>query len=257
VAEVNTPDDETLAHVSSDELTLYLNRGNFVAVYTRDKKSDTWKGGAGLDVNGGNSSNVRVTDDTLRAYFDAYLGGGVGATRLITKSRPTTTSPFEAALNRTIELGAEPGVIEADPFPSPNEQLLYFASNRSGAFALYVASKANDKWATFLPLKNANSAEGDRKPVIAADGSYVYFQSARPPGKVGEGTIWIAHRTLGSADLSAFETPKLVDEVLPAGASGSSSWPTWASPDHCRLYFMSNRPGGKGNGDLWLASRSP
>jgi hypothetical protein len=38
-------------------------------------------------------------------------------------------------------------------------------------------------------------------------------------------------------------------------ATGSSDIPRWLSPDLCRLYFTSNRSGGKGNHDLWLARK--
>lgn len=38
----------------------------------------------------------------------------------------------------------------------------------------------------------------------------------------------------------------------------SGEWPHWLSPDRCRLYFGSNRPGGAGAGSsIWVAERSP
>ncbi len=255
VAEVNTPDDESFAHLSTDELTLYLSRGNAVAVYTRPAKTDAFKGGAGLDVNGGNSSRVRVTDDTLRAYFDAYLGGGVNTTRMVSKSRPTTTAVWTEQGNRVFQLGAPDGVPELDVFPLPDEKTIYFASERSGALTLWVTRKENDQW-QIPPIElqglNTTAPAGDRNPVVAADESFLYFQSARVPGKPGQSLIWVAFQQGPSNTFGGVALAEGID-----APAGSNSFPVWLSPDSCRLYFISNRTGGKGQNDLWLASRTP
>lgn len=256
VSEVNTPDDETHAHLSTDELTLYLGRGSAVAVYTRDKKTDPWKGGAGMDVNGSNAQNVRVTDDTLRAYFDAYLGGGINATRLIAKSRPTTTTPWGGPeTNRSFDLGTPNGNSQNDPFITADEKMLFFATDSLGPLVLAVTTRVNDTWQAPVVLNGTSSGAGDRKPVVSFDQTALYFQSARPPGKVGEGLIWVAHRVASSEGVDFADVAPA--QGLQATVPGSNSWPVWLSPDNCRLYFMSTRPGGKGKVDLWLGARSP
>jgi hypothetical protein len=257
ITEVNTPDDETHAHVTADELTLYLGRGSAIAVYTRDKKTDPWKGGVGMDVNGSNAQNVRVTDDTLRAYFDAYLGGGINSTRLITKSRPNTTTPWGgAATNRSFDLGTPDGINQVDPFIVADEKLLFFATDPAATWELAVTRKVNDTWQTPITLKGTSSPGGDRKPVVSADGSVIYFQSFRAPGTAGQGLIWAAHHVATSPEVFEYEGAAQAEGLAPK-TPGSNSWPVWLSTDNCRLYFMSTREGGKGKIDLWLASRAP
>jgi hypothetical protein len=258
IVEVNTPEDETAAHLSTDELTVYISRGNALAVYQRGTKTEAFKGGAGLNINDGNSNSVRVTDDTLRAFFAANLGGGVNATRLVTKARPTTTDLFADQSNRVIAFGTADGLDELDPWPSPDEKTLYFASDRGGAgkHELWVTRKdAQGAWSD--PTKLGGISGGvaapasDRRPVLSADQKAIYFTTFRPPATPGKGAIWVGHANAIAKD--AFT----VAAAVGVEAAGFNSHPSWLSTDSCRLYFVSDRAGGKGMGDLWVASKNP
>ena len=65
--------------------------------------------------------------------------------------------------------------------------------------------------------------------------------------------IWVARRASATAPFAA---PEPVAELAHDGAN-VFQYPEWLSPDGCRIYFTSNRPGGKGALDLWQASRTP
>ncbi|MHC4827451.1 MAG: hypothetical protein ACYTEY_12920, partial [Planctomycetota bacterium] len=88
-----------------------------------------------------------------------------------------------------------------------------------------------------------NTPDGEYGPVLSPDGSTAYFVR----GQAGQGTDiyfcaktptgWSRPRALGAINTDA-------DELDPA-----------PSPDGRGLYFVSNRPGGRGNYDLWAAHR--
>ncbi|MHC4786254.1 MAG: hypothetical protein ACYTE6_09830, partial [Planctomycetota bacterium] len=88
-----------------------------------------------------------------------------------------------------------------------------------------------------------NTADGEHGPVMSPDGSTLYFVR----GEAGRDTDlyfcertpagWSRPRALGVVNSEA-------DELDPAPSS-----------DGRALYFVSNRPGGRGNYDLWVAHR--
>jgi len=96
-----------------------------------------------------------------------------------------------------------------------------------------------------------NSAKADACPSISADGLTLYFSdtpdSSRPNGKGGM-DIWITTR------------PTLEDPwATPIGCilnTGYNEGTPNVSNDGLTLFFASNRPGGYGNQDLWVAYRS-
>lgn len=250
IAEVNTPDNDDFAHLSTDEKTIYLGRGAAVAVYTRSAIGMPFTGGAGLDINAGNESRVRVTDDTLRTYFTAFLGGGTGANRVIRRSRSTTTDPFGSTI--AYDFGADAGQSEGDVFVSPDEKRMYFVDNRDGPFVIYAATKnpAGLNYPDYAPVPlGTPDTKEDRNPVVTPDETVIYFSSNRTtPQKA----IWVGYRAGGSDGGVA-----VTSQITELAAAGHASYPVYLSEDRCRLYFVSDREGGKGLFDIWLASRAP
>jgi hypothetical protein len=88
-----------------------------------------------------------------------------------------------------------------------------------------------------------NTPDGEYGPVMSPDGSTLYYvggQAGRDTDIyfcVKTPTGWSRPRALGAINSEA-------DELDPA-----------PSPDGRALYFVSNRPGGRGNYDLWVAHR--
>jgi len=133
----------------------------------------------------------------------------------------------------------------------PDGLTLYFESDRSGAGDIYRANRASTSLpftTSTLVMELASSAE-DGYPAISPDQLVIYFASARAGG-AGNFDIWRASRTSTS---TAFGAPVRVTEL----ATANDDIPTWISADLCRLYFMSDRSGGMGNLDIYVASRSP
>jgi hypothetical protein len=84
--------------------------------------------------------------------------------------------------------------------------------------------------------------------VLQAGGLVLYFFSDRLPSDGYD--IWVASR---KSDVEPFAFHTNVTELN----TEAQEWPTWVSPDGCRLYF-SRRPGERGdNYDLYVAERVP
>ncbi len=99
-----------------------------------------------------------------------------------------------------------------------------------------------------------NSPYNDFHPGVSRDGLSLYFTSDRPGG-VGPGgkdreEIWVTRRDgLGAP----WGPPRNLGPKI--NTSGYSTGVPNLTPDGRRLFFGSNRPGGFGSSDLWVARR--
>jgi Tol biopolymer transport system component len=118
-----------------------------------------------------------------------------------------------------------------------------------GATRATLDALADEPWSAPVNLGGTvNSSANEQNAILSRDGLTLYFASDRPGG-VGALDIWVARRA--SADdpwttpvnLAAINTP--FADFAPA-----------LSPDGHLLFFASNRPGGAGNNDLYVAMRS-
>jgi Tol biopolymer transport system component len=101
-----------------------------------------------------------------------------------------------------------------------------------------------------LTVRNdvVSSDQNDSAPALSADGLSLYFTSDRP-GSAGDFDLYVARRE-HAAD--AFSPPTPIDEI---NTPANEDTP-FVTPDGLTLYFSSNRPGGLGAIDLYVARRS-
>jgi ketosteroid isomerase-like protein len=94
-----------------------------------------------------------------------------------------------------------------------------------------------------------NSSASDGTPSISADGLELYFVSLRTGG-LGAGDIWVTTRATIEDDWG--------NPVNLGPPVNSSSWELcpYISRDGLTLYFASLRPGGYGNDDLYIVTRT-
>ena len=94
-----------------------------------------------------------------------------------------------------------------------------------------------------------NSAFNDIGPAISKDGLSLYIQSNRPGG-FGGLDIWVSQR----ADVGLpWGAPRNVGSVINTTATEGS--PAFSRDGHW-MFFNSNRPGGFGDTDIWVAWRA-
>lgn len=147
------------------------------------------------------------------------------------------------------------------PMLAGDGETFYFVSDRPGGCGgtdIYVSHRNED--GSFTAPRNlgceVNSASNEEGPVPGNEpkrGRVLYFSSARPGGHAAEApgaapdfdlyvTTWRA---------GAFQAPQLVGGVNSADQDGQP----FLSDDSRELYFYSNRPGGFGGNDIWVAAR--
>lgn len=113
---------------------------------------------------------------------------------------------------------------------------------------IYVSRIRGDEFDVPVPVAELNSPDHDEKPSIRFDGHEIYLASDRPGG-VGDLDILVSTRQSNEA---AWDTP--VNLGLTINTSSQDRRPA-LSPDGTLLFFDSNRPGGVGNLDLYVAAR--
>jgi hypothetical protein len=133
---------------------------------------------------------------------------------------------------------------------------MYFGSNRPGVYGiydLYVTTRetTDGDWGTPVSLgSTVNSTDDDAFSSMAADGLSLYFSPRSRPGGYGGYDIWVTTRPAKDGD---WGTPVNLGPIInsPADEIGPR-----ISTHGLELYFFSDRPGGYGNADIWVARRA-
>ena len=145
---------------------------------------------------------------------------------------------------------------DVDPFyfvdPNTGEATLYFSSNLLGTFDIYQSTQnADGSFRNAVLNKELSTAAwNEQKMTIRSDGLEIIFVSNRPGG-MGGLDLWVSTRNT-THDL--WSEP--VNLGPPVNTDVDDRSPS-LSTDGLRLFFSSDRPGGSGNGDLWMTTRWP
>ena len=132
---------------------------------------------------------------------------------------------------------------------------LYFHSTRLGGQGegdIWISTRTSkdEPWGEPVNLgSSVNSSSLEFDACISADGLSLYVNSMRPGGE-GEDDLWVATRPTN-------EDPW--GEAVNLGSTVNS--PNWEygpsiSADGLSLYFVSNRPDGYGETDIWVTTRA-
>jgi Tol biopolymer transport system component len=190
-----------------------------------------------------------LSADGLTIIFSSWRAGGPGNEDLWQSSRASPQAPFAqpvpiAELNTS---SAEGGAsLTADGL------VLCFSSSRAGglgSYDLYQATRP-DRGSPFGPpqhLTEISSPQFDASCGLSADGLTVVFQSTRSGGG-GSHDLWRASRA--GVDMP-FGQPTPITELNTADREGQP----FLSEDGLAIFFESDRPGGAGQSDLYVARR--
>jgi ketosteroid isomerase-like protein len=147
---------------------------------------------------------------------------------------------------------------EGSPRVSADGLELYFNSNRPGGIGgadIWVSTRLTPdaEWGEAVNLGPiVNSPANEIAPTISADGLELYFSDywANRPGGIGKSDIWVTKRRTKTSEWGEpvnlgplVNTP--AEEITPE-----------ISADGLELYFETDRPGGLGSDDLWVAKRA-
>src|SRR5262249_47051877 len=95
-------------------------------------------------------------------------------------------------------------------------------------------------------ITSANSAREENMPTVTDDEREMFFSRY---GTDFERDIWVVARESAS---DPFGVPQKVVEA----SSSDDEFPSWVSPDSCRLYMISNRPiDGVTRYRVWVAEK--
>ena len=135
------------------------------------------------------------------------------------------------------------------PALSADGRRLYFSAYASGEQQIYTATREErgSRFANVREVSSVNSPESDGSPFISVDGQRLYLFSERQGG-LGGRDVWISERPDRT---TRFSEPRLLAGIN----SPATDLLPWLAGDELRLIFVSNREGGLGGADLWLATR--
>lgn len=128
---------------------------------------------------------------------------------------------------------------------------LWFSRDRpggAGGYDIWISRRVDGRWQSALPV-SFNSPGRDFDPAFSADGRTVYFCSDRPGGMGGDDVWRVQFDGTGSG---RFGRPEALG---PSVNSAGDEFAPMLSADGRRLLFSSDRAGGAGGHDLYLAPR--
>jgi Tol biopolymer transport system component len=206
----------------------------------------------GLPVNSSVAEGVpSISNDGLALYFGSNRGG---AFDLWVATRATTKDNWSMPVSLGSPVNSSSG--ENGPSISVDGLSLYFHSLRPDGYGhadIWVTTRetTSDSWGEPVNLgPTVNSSNLDAVPSISTNALSLYFTSERPGGS-GSRDIWVTTRAMKDDPWG---------EPVNLGPPVNSSYYKEAGPrisaDDLSLFFVSNRPGGYGDKDLWVSTRA-
>jgi Tol biopolymer transport system component len=204
-----------------------------------------------------------LSRDGLSLYFASNRAGGDGGLDLYVSQRESTVDSWGPPVNLGTTINSTSN--DLCPALSTDGHLLFFASNRPGGCGgidIYV-SRRQDKSQDFGdrgwgPPENlgctVNSVKDDFGPNYfeVNDGGILYFNSNRNSGAGGQDIYAATRGTDDPFGMPSFYLPEPVFELNTASNDQQPS----VGRGGLEVIFTSDRPGGLGGFDLWVATRA-
>lgn len=263
---VNSAVGDIEVSISKDGLSLYLassRPGGFggfdIWVSQRASVDDPW----GTPQNLGPAINTSAREqapflslDGHRMYFFSNRPGGFGGTDLYVSRRRDKRDDFGWQPPENLGSGVNGSFNETLPVyfedDASGTATLYFGSNRPGMGGTDIYASALRPDETFGPavlVAELNSSFRDAGFAIRRDGLEMFLASDRT-GTFGAFDLWVTTRA-STSDL--WSTPVNLGPVVNSAADDSRGA---ISFDGTTLYMESDRPGGFGDHDLWVSTRT-
>src|SRR5688500_18747241 len=183
-----------------------------------------------------------LSPDELTIYFASFRGG-VGGNDIYVATRASRDAPFGAP---ALLAGVNTTANENWPSVTADGLQLYL-STLAQSWDIHAAQRANttSNFGAHAPVASLNSTTDEFYQLVLPNHSAIYFEAARGGT---DRDLYRAARNVGGTFDAATEITSVstaMDEKTPV-----------LTPDELTLFFASNRPGGSGAFDIWLAKRS-
>jgi hypothetical protein len=249
LAGVSTANDEGMARLSPDELSIYFDRyvagggGPKVHMATRPNRATPFGNAVVVTAIDSpvNDLHPSISDDGRSLYFTRFNTDGHHD--VLVTHRASLTAQFD-----TPEAVLVTGANETYPFARAGR--LWFTKQRTAELIGIFEAALDGGDVRAHPELSGDAGEDDYAAVVSADGLAIYFSSERAGGPMPVNStenIWFATRT-------ALTVPWSEPQLVPVINSGHRELVGWISPDNCRLYFASNRLASL---DVYVAERTP
>jgi len=260
---LSTPGDDLHVWVSSNELTAYVASGPLFSGTTIKKSvrnsinEDFPAPQVAPELNLVNDGGSYWVSPSLTADLNTIYVEHVGQSpQFLVFSRKSNADPFgspEQPQTRGHEFYGK------DPFIVPSSRSMLMVSPDAPSQvdeyghdtkAIYGDGGVGDfETAASTRTEALVSDAGAYKPIIDEKGLILLFASDKKPATKQARDIWISTR---AGDQGSFGAPVRLSNTV---NGTSDDLPGSVSGDHCVLYFTSNRPGGFGGYDVYLAKR--
>jgi hypothetical protein len=159
--------------------------------------------------------------------------------------------------NVVVVRGLDTPFAESSPTPSADDLELYFGSNRpggKGSHDIWVVTRPNTRtpWGEPRNVEELNTPAQEEPGWLSEDGLRLYYARAEKRKKPKD--ILLAKRS--RRDSTARWERVLSDELQSINTAEYSEGMPSLTTDECEMYFHSDRPGGAGGRDIWVATRS-
>ncbi len=213
-----------------------------------------------LNISGFNTRNAAISRNGKSLYFGSDRPGGAGALDIYVSHRRNPNAPWGPPTNLGLVINT--GLVDNNPYPTPDGHHLYFTSSRpggSGGPDLWVTHRddvhddAGWKQPTNLG-STINTPFQDSGPVYFVDpatgGAMIFFSSTRPGGQ-GSADFYMS--TLGSD--GAWGPGVIIPELNTPFDDNKLA----VRADGLELFLSSNRPGGGQDAmgfNIWVSTRA-
>jgi Tol biopolymer transport system component len=207
-------------------------------------------------------AQLSISADGLMLYFASDRPGGCGDSDIWVTRRPTIVDDWGTPEN----LGPPVNTSQTEYCPciSADGLELYFALYKPAGnyiFDIWMAKRPtiNDAWGMPIKLEPPINTSGVEDAThLSTDGLELYFTAYNRAGGYGADDIWVTRRATKN---DPWEPPINLGTVVNSSASEDHPF---LSADGLALFFSEDRgqplhplrPGGFGNVDMWVTTRS-
>ena len=249
---VNSSENDTTPSLTPDELTIFFARGtgsSDSALYYTTRPTFVSPFGPATEIttisNGSTIDYTPFVVGTFSALYFASIRGGNSNAHLY-KATGDGVHPFAWTGITQLGISMDDNVYDRGPAWCGASNELWFESTRGvSSFNLFVSTNGT---MTPVSVPGVDDTNDEISPTLSADGLTLFYGEASKTS----GPYTMMTTTRASLSTTTFDAGPAVTEL---DTPGPDNLPGWLSGDGCRMYFASDRTGGSGGLDIWVATR--